>query len=280
MNKILLGLMILLSCLFIIEAGPAHGEDYTFAVISDNHTRIDRSGFSLYPATKIIIDNLIREIKPRFVLHAGDMISINHGTNNDRDITEMWRIFNSGVRDRLLSRGISFFPTPGNHDMYGLGRTHYRNNWERFKNNGIPLLSGSYANYYAFKFGSILFISLNGSSLSLGREQERWLEKTIDTCRDKSGQVVVFSHVGLIGRGRHPMEVLQGNVTSILKKKNIQFFISGHQHFYSKDLIGSITHISAGSSGETHPFNYLIFTVKGNSLRWEVRCGSDLMRMR
>lgn len=280
MNRTLLSLLIFMSCLFLFRAEPAHGEDYSFAVLSDNHMCIDRSGFSLYPATKAIIDNLIKEIKPRFVLHAGDMTSINPRTNNDHDINEMWRIFNSGVRDRLLARGISFFPSPGNHDLYGLGRACYRKNWERFKNNGITLLSGSYADYYAFKYGSILFVSLNGSGLSLGTEQERWLEKTIDTYRDKNGQVIVYSHVGLIGKGRHPMEVLQGNTTSILKKKNVQFYISGHQHFNSKDSIGSLTHISVGSSGETPPFNYLVFNVKGNSIQWETRCGSDLMRMR
>ncbi|GEM_PF-1415582 len=281
MNKTLLSLLILLILLpylFLINTEPARGEDFSFVVISDSHTCIDRAGFSLYSPTKTVVDCIIKEIKPRLVLHSGDMISINSMTNNERDINEMWRIFNSGLRDRLLSSGISFFPSPGNHDVYGLGRACYIKEWMHFKNNGIKLLSGSYTDYYAFRYGTVLFISLDGSGLSLGSEQERWLDRTIDTYRDKDGPVVVYSHVGLTGRGRHPREVLQGNVMSILKKKKVQFYISGHQHFISQDYFGSLTHISAGSAGETPPFNYLVFRVSGKSIRWETRCGGEAAR--
>jgi 3',5'-cyclic AMP phosphodiesterase CpdA len=280
MKKTLCALLIVLPLVLLFSAAPVKAEDYRFVVISDTHMCVDRSGFSLYAATKSIVDSIIGEIKPKFVIDTGDMISINTMTNSERDITAMWKIFDTGVRDRLTSAGIAFFPSPGNHDVFGLGRSRYRQNWSRFSNRSINLVAGSYSDYYAFRCGSILFISLDGSGLSLGREQESWLESTIDKYRHRNGAVVVFSHVGLVGRGRHPNEVLQGNIMSIVKRKNVKLYISGHQHFCSKDSLGPVTHISAGSAGETPPFNYLVFNVHGSDIQWETKAGMELLKKR
>ncbi len=206
------------------------------------------------------------------MVHTGDMISINSLYNNRKDIPAMWQLFNRRVRDRFTSKGIAFFPSPGNHDVYGLGREYYRENWKNYSNRGFSLESGSYAGYYAFHYKDCHFIVLDGSGISLPKDQVAWLNQALAL---PYGRNFVFSHVGLTGSERHPGDYLRGEIGQVLERFRVPFFISGHQHKASVEKKNIITCLSAGSAGETEPYNFLLITVSDEKVGWKILKGAD-----
>jgi hypothetical protein len=265
-------LLLLLCPLFVGASAGEPGGTLRFTVISDSHLMNKGGIYSLYPATGDIVKAIIRD-RPDFVVHCGDMISINAESNSRVMIGHMWTLFNRGVRDRIVESGIPFFPSPGNHDVYGEGRALYERQWRDYKVPGIDLESGSYSRYYSFHRGKNLFIFLDGSGISISGEQMCWLKNQLKengTC-----QTFVFSHVGLMGRGRHPGDTIRGELEGQIRSRGNIYFITGHQHLVSIDRLGAATHIISGSAGETPPFNYLRFKIQGREVSWEIRKGSD-----
>ncbi|MDQ7822339.1 MAG: metallophosphoesterase [Candidatus Eremiobacteraeota bacterium] len=264
--------------LLIMHAAPAFAageESFTFAVISDTHLAPAPGSWRLHHATDIIVSSLVNEVKPSFVLHCGDMISINSHSAYEAAILSMWDTFNAGVRAPLTAAGIAFFPSPGNHDVYGMGRALYGKEWASFRNKGIALDSGSYGSYYSFHYGRCFFIMLDGSGISIPAAQQQWLAKVLAKAKPAYGRVFVISHVGLLGGGRHPGDFMQGNLSWFLEKKGVDYFLSGHQHSYSVDKLGKMIHLTCGSAGETPPYYYLVFTVKGQKVTWEAKTASS-----
>jgi 3',5'-cyclic AMP phosphodiesterase CpdA len=271
-RRIIIFLCLLLLCLQATQAvtAPVEG-NLRFMVISDSHLMNKEGAFHLYPATERIVKKIIEE-KPDFVVHCGDMISINPGSNSRSIIQKMWGVFNRGARDRILGAGIPFYPSPGNHDVYGRGKELYEQQWKSYANNGLKPDNGDYAHFYSFRRGENLFISLDGSGISIPEGQLRWLRGLL---KDSSAsRIFVFSHVGLIAKGRHPEDTIRGELAGLIRGRGNVYFISGHQHVISIDRIGSATHIISGSAGETPPYYYLLFKVDGG-VKWEVHKGSE-----
>ena len=263
-------LLLLLLFLQVLAAGEvALGKDFTFVVMSDSHLMKKDGLYDMYAPTRIIVNRITTQIKPAFVIHCGDMVSITPRTDS-KAIEPMWKLFNREVRDRITGAGVPFFPSPGNHDIYGKGREIYTRIWKDYTNRGIALLSGDYTRSYAFQYEDCLFISVDGSGISLSKATMSWISTMLGTYGKKAAHLFLITHVGFIGKGRHLGDVLQGDARKLLNDRRIEFILSGHQHLYSRDKLGSITHIIAGSAGETYPYEYLIFTVSNNKVQWKV----------
>ncbi len=112
-----------------------------------------------------------------------------------------------------------FFPTPGNHDTYGI--------------NGLKPYLGFFAlpgneEYYAFTWGDVAFYSLNSTASFIGN-QEEWLKDELAK-RDKPFNIVFFHH-SPFSTGKHGNErKMQLDYHGL----GIDIVFTGHDHIYSR----------------------------------------------
>lgn len=262
--------VILLFLFFLFNSEIAFAKSFKFVAISDSHLMYKNGTYYLYPATERIIKRIIEEIQPAFVIHCGDMLSITPDTENIETIWHMWNIFNRQVRNRFVSAGIPFFPSPGNHDVHGAGKAIYSKIWKGFSNKSMTLDEGDYSCCYAFHYENCFFISIDGSKITLSRDTLNWLDKKLEKYRKRYMHIFLITHVGLIGKARHPGDVIGGLLLKLLQEKGVDFVLSGHQHIYSADRLGSMIHFITGSAGETYPYFYMLFEVDENKVNWKV----------
>lgn len=256
MKKLFLILGILAFCCL-----PAGAQDFHFDVLSDSHLMQGKDGiYRSYPATAETVGALIAD-RPDFVIHCGDMISIN-SRNGHRDVVEgMWRRFDESVKTPLLKAGLPLLITRGNHDVYGeLGKELYEHFWKDYSPAGIALDSGRIERYYSFMHKGCQFIVLDGSGISISKEQAAWLRGELKR-RPGRKALFVISHVGLKGQPRHKEDYMRGELPEIMKGCGPVWFISGHHHLYEAQRMGNIVHIVSGSAGETPPAMFVRFRV-------------------
>jgi DNA repair exonuclease SbcCD nuclease subunit len=263
-----LWLTILLALLLPALGFVSTGSDLSFVAISDTHIERGSSGYTCYPATHRIVAQITRKLRPDFVLHGGDMLSVNPPARDVNLINGMWRAFLAGVRDPVVHAGIPFFPCPGNHDICGGAREIYRKTWQDFENPGVALHSGSYGAYYSLSWKGTDLIVLDGASLALGEEQKAWLRATFAGLK-RTRPVFLVSHMGLTGGRRHPKERLNEEARKVITEGRPDFVLCGHQHEASVTSVDGITQICLGSAGETPPYYYFLFKVRGKEVTWK-----------
>lgn len=247
-------------------------EPFTFVVLSDTHLlRRDGRAVSLYPATERIVERIVRAERPAFVVHCGDLLSLNR-----RDDEATARAQMALVRDGLLApldhAGIPLLPTPGNHDVIAAGRAVYDETFAR-RTPPVPLLFGSLERDYAFAYGGALFISLDGSGVALRTASRERLETLLAGRAGRDRPVFLMVHIGAVPRRRHPKARLAGLEPEALAARGVTHILSGHQHELSIEEVGGLTHIIAGSAGETKPYPYLVVTVADGRATVEAREG-------
>lgn len=269
-----IAVLMLIACL-AFAAGAASDGSVRFVAVSDTHLCRTGGGWTQYPATSRIVREITQKLRPDFVVHCGDMLNVNPPGRDVEEIEEMWGTFSDGVLDPVAAAGIPFFPCPGNHDVYGAARQLYRKKWEGFRNPGMPLLSGSYGAWYSFAVKGSLFVVIDGATLNLGAPQREWLKARLAESRPAYSSVFVVSHVGVAGGRRHPMERLDGESRAIIAEGKPDFVICGHQHEAALTHVSGVTQLCVGSAGETKPFNYALFTVKGRKASFAILSGEE-----
>lgn len=257
---------------------------FRFVVWPDTHVRLGKNGVTA--PTRAMLSSVLHNIRPDFVIHTGDMISIRQKKSENGNAEAMWRVFYSAIHYPLLKAGIPFFPTAGNHDVYN-ARGVYRDYWRKRKNLGFQV-SGpeGYAGYYSFRYGDAHFVSLYAPgtrSLPDRWNQMAWLREDLKKAREKNlTPIFVFSHSPLFcpkmdRRCDEDRGWLDDDELSKLLAKHKVTFLSGHMHIYHDTVYRGIrTFITGmvgggrrrlGSTDDFQPYQFMTIDVKGKEFR-------------
>lgn len=154
----------------------------------------------------------------------------------------------------LVSRGVKFYATLGNHDVEVKGREKD----EILDKNRFHILGEQ--GYYSFSPADevngrplITFFVLNSErllKLNADPAQIAWLSKELTD--SKAIWKVVYFHEPIYapGGGHEPEGQLKEGIEKILIASGVQMVLAGHSHFYARlKPQGGITHIITGGAG-------------------------------
>jgi 3',5'-cyclic AMP phosphodiesterase CpdA len=181
----------------------------------------------------------ILQRRPDLVLTTGDMIAGQQATLTDQRTREMWSSFHAIVTDRIVTVGIPFAVTPGNHDASGYSgfvrdRAIYAETWT----NRIPKVEllevSEFPFRYAFRLGEALFISLDATKTGpLDPTQKLWIRSLLQQYASAPVKIL-FGHMPLLpfAIGRQNDYLMDPAFEDELKIAGVSLYLSGHHHAY------------------------------------------------
>lgn len=172
------------------------------------------------------------------VLLAGDNIY------NNGEFSKIKEAFAIPYED-LLKRGVKFYACLGNHDV-------------RSENGDLqvayPQFNMQGKRYYTHGQGDVRFFVLETNSIvnlnSVDRAaQLEWLDRQLGASKAKWN--IVYGHHNIYSDGQYGVnEVMQTDVTPILKKHKVKLWINGHDHNYQRSKpIDGTTYLVCGGGG-------------------------------
>jgi len=195
---------------------------FRFAVVADTQSN---------PEIHSAIAIRIKKLNPSLVIYAGDMTE--SGTYN-----EWIKDFFTEDAVSLLS-GIPFTAAIGNHDALN-------NDYKAFLQ--FPRNSGN-ETYGSFDIGKAHVLILNTElSLKVGSAQFKFAEK--DLKQSKSKWKIVVQHKPVYSpRKFGTNKDFQYLSDSVFVPNRVDFVLSGHVHFYQRNLILGLQHLILGGGG-------------------------------
>lgn len=196
--------------------------------------------------------NRVIGLQPDLVLSTGDMVG---GQRRGLDYDAMWLSFHATVSDELREARIPFAITPGNHDASGYPRfAHERKvfaqTWAARRPEVEFVDATDYPFRYSFTRGPALFVSLDSTTIGpLDEEQMRWLDAQL--ARSTHPVKVVFGHVPLLPFtvGREREYIGDAALEALLRRRDVDLFISGHHHAYFPGRRGPLRLVSTACLG-------------------------------
>ncbi|MEZ4339247.1 MAG: metallophosphoesterase [Sandaracinaceae bacterium] len=228
----------------------ARGEVLRVVVVSDlNGAYGDtRYGPPVHAAVSRVVD-----LRPDLVLSTGDMVA---GQRRGLDYAAMWAGFHDAVSDPLEAAAIPFAISPGNHDasgyrIYAAEREAYASAWQDRRPKDIRFVDDEHYPFrYSFVAGPAFFVALDATTIGpLDEAQMRWLDAQLAAApRDVR---VVFGHVPLypFTVGREEEYVGDTALEALLRRHEVQLFVSGHHHAYYPGHRGPLRLVSMACLG-------------------------------
>ncbi|NND53487.1 MAG: hypothetical protein HKN56_00765 [Gammaproteobacteria bacterium] len=237
-----------------IDGPPAEADEFHFVVLGDAQFH--------QPATFNRLIDQVRRLRPAFVIQVGDMIE---GYNSDLDTVEQeWDRFAKQIQPL---EPITYYPVPGNHDVYGDAKVPDRALEQLYAEKFGPL-------YFQFSYKNALFLGLNTDSSeganAISGAQFDWLKKTLR--ENRQPHVFVFMH-----RPPNFLQNAEALHTLFKTHKVAHVFYGHHHHYHFREQDGvkySMTNAAANSVNE-HPdiggFRHLLqVSVRGDEVNTAV----------
>ena len=212
---------------------PEVGADvpFSFIVMGDTRNGAD--------AHRRVVERMAQEV-PDFVLGTGDMV--DDGSREDQ-----WQQF-FDVENQLLRDNV-YFPSIGNHDRQGRGRT--ADSYRAFF--AVPDNGGDTERYYAFSYAAARFLVLDSNEYSFAlSDQTAWLERELIAARQDPAVHHVFAvmhhppySISLHGGNRD----LRERWTPLFEKYQVTAVFSGHDHVYERAEHNGIRYFVSGGGG-------------------------------
>ena len=210
---------------------PLAGAPFSFIVFGDSR---DSSG-----AHQRVVDR-IRDQVPDFLLGTGDMV-------NEGDKEHDWQIFFETERELLRENAL--YPSLGNHDRQGRGRT--ADNFRKYF--ALPENSPDPERYYAFTYSSGRFLILDSNAHSFAlTDQTEWIEQQLQAARLDPAirHVFVSMHHPPFSVSLHGgQEELREAWTPLFEKYQVAAVFSGHDHVYSRAQESGVRYFVSGGAG-------------------------------
>jgi acid phosphatase type 7 len=204
---------------------------FSFAVFGDSRQNAE--------AHRRVVDRISQDV-PDFLLGTGDMV--DDGAKQDQ-----WQTFFDV--ERPLLRDNVYFPSIGNHDRQGKGRTadSYRNYFS------VPDNGTDAERYYAFSYADARFLVLDSNSHSFSlTDQTAWIDHELAAARqDKHIKhiFVVMHHPPYsisLHRGHRD---LRERWTPLFEQYDVSAVFSGHDHVYERAEKNGIHYFVSGGGG-------------------------------
>lgn len=262
------------------------GGVFRFVVWPDTHMEDGPGGVDT--PTSLMAEAVLHKIRPGLVVHTGDMIGIKQipSAAKPEKVSKMWARFTRTVVAPLAKERILFFPTAGNHDIYG-ARELYRDRWAQHKNMGFQVKGpDGYSGYYSFDYGGAHFVSLfapGTRSLPDRWNQVAWLRKDLEAAKKRGkSPLFVFNHSPLFcpkmnRRCSYDRKWLDDDEFVGLLSKHKAIYFSGHMHVYHDTVYRGIRCFISGMVGggrkrlatrKTYqPYQFMVIDVEGGRFR-------------
>lgn len=199
------------------------GEDYRVYVFSDAHVQGKSENLS-----RFVSGYLSNDEDAPFCIYLGDAIDCKG--NYDAFMDQISPILNSG-RDTL-------FCTPGNHDIY----------YDQWKDYVARFKTSCYQFEVLTPQGHRdLFLCLDSSSGSLGRDQLQWIRSTLENA-SKAGyrHITIFTHTHLFKKdasqghtSNYEMEETY-ELTGLFRRTGVDLVLAGHDHSREYTMFGGV----------------------------------------
>jgi 3',5'-cyclic AMP phosphodiesterase CpdA len=178
------------------------------------------------------------------VLLAGDNIYTNG------EFTKIKSVFTLPYQE-LLGRGVKFYACLGNHDVRPIDRGASQVAYPDFNMQG--------KRYYSHGKGDVRFFTLETNAIVNLNDPDRvaqleWLDREL--AASKAKWKIVSGHHNIYSSGVYGVnEVMERDVTPILKKHNVKLWINGHDHNYqrSKPIDGTTYLVCGGGGASLYP---------------------------
>ncbi|WP_428268281.1 metallophosphoesterase [Haliangium sp.] len=210
---------------------PEPGVPFSFVVFGDS-----RSNAGTH---RMVIERIRREV-PDFLLSTGDLV-------DDGGQERQWQEF-FDIEHELLRENV-MFPSVGNHDRQGRGRT--ADNYRKYFS--LPENSPDPERYYAFSYASARFLVLDSNAYSFSlTDQTAWIERELQAARlDPSVEhVFVIMHHPPFSIALHGgQKELRERWTPLFEKYRVSAVFSGHDHVYSRAENEGIRYFVTGGAG-------------------------------
>ena len=216
-----------------LTTAPELGADapFSFIVMGDTRNGVD--------SHRRVVERMAQEV-PDFVVGTGDMV--DDGSREDQ-----WQQF-FDVEHQLLRDNV-YFPSIGNHDRQGRGRT--ADSYRAFFS--VPDNGGDTERYYAFSYAAARFLVLDSNEYSFAlSDQTAWLERELIAARQDPVVRHVFAvmhhppfSIALHGGNRD----LRERWTPLFEKYQVTAVFSGHDHVYERAEHNGIHYFVSGGGG-------------------------------
>ena len=210
---------------------PPAGSPFSFVVFGDTRENVS--------SHERVVDR-VREEAPDFIIETGDMV--NEGSS-EHD----WQLFFDVERDLLHDNVL--YPSVGNHDRQGRGRT--ADNYRKYFS--LPENSPDPERYYAFTYGSARFLVLDSNVYSFAlTDQTEWIEQQLEAARlDPSiHHIFVSMHHPPYSVSLHGgQEELREAWTPLFEKYQVAAVFSGHDHVYERAEKNGVHYFVTGGGG-------------------------------
>lgn len=210
---------------------PEAGAPFAFVVFGDSRSNAD--------AHRMMVERIRREV-PDFLLGTGDMV-------DDGSKDRQWEAF-FDIERELLAENV-LFPSVGNHDRQGRGRT--ADNYRKFFS--LPENSPDPERYYAFTYGSGRFLVLDSNAYSFSlTDQTAWIEQQLQAARLDPAieHIFVTMHHPPYSISLHGgQKELRERWTPLFEKYDVTAVFSGHDHVYSRAESNDVHYFVTGGAG-------------------------------
>jgi len=170
---------------------------------------------------------------PLFDLTGGDYASDNSDSN--------WKSQWLSTVELTLEKGLPTYLSPGNHDGWGGDMQAYDQPPDSSGTNG----------YYSFDCGDLHVIVGNyqdPAGYGVGSAQYNWIQQDVQASL-KPWKIMGF-HAPAYTYGSHGNDTgLVTITTNLLEPNGVKVVLAGHNHFYQRNLINGISHITCGAAG-------------------------------
>ncbi len=210
---------------------PDHAAPFMFVVFGDSRSYVG--------AHRSVVERVRREV-PDFILGTGDMV-------NEGGSREDWQQFFDIERD-LLHENV-LFPSLGNHDRQGRGRT--ADNFRKYF--AVPENSPNPERYYAFTYGNSRFLVLDSNAYSFAlTDQTAWIEQQLRaaTMNKRVKHIFVAMHhppYSVSLHGGHTQ--LRDSWTPMFERYGVDAVVSGHDHNYQRAERNGVHYFVSGGGG-------------------------------
>lgn len=233
--------------------------DVRLSFVNDINASFGTVGYA--PTVDSAVARLAREYRPDIVYGIGDLVAGQSSSLSDERVREMWQGFKSDVYEPLLSAGIEFGFTFGNHDAsLEMDRRIAEEFWTDPENK--PDLNyvddTNYPFYYSFtaQDGKLFFASLDAGGAQFTDATVRdWLRETLSSSEAQNAQFrFVGGHLPVYGvsEGRdtpgNTMN-LPDTLLSIFQEYDVHTYLSGHHAAFYPGKRGGIDFFTGGEMG-------------------------------
>jgi acid phosphatase type 7 len=207
------------------------------------------------PANVVAADPTVRAwLAKQIALENPAAILLNGDIPLDGDVAADYTVFQSESKPWRDAK-IRVFPSIGNHELHGDQNKAMNNWWTNF-----PELKNR--RWYSAQLGSRVYILAldSNSSLVLGSDQAKWLEKQIDDLPPSIDFVFVTMHHPPVADIQQHIEVdhnpreneiaLRTYLSRTAAKSHARFLVSaGHIHNYERHVVDNVVYLVAGGGG-------------------------------